>query len=88
VSRFHEHHGRQLVDEANVLGLLSLMFWALVLIISIKYLLFVMRADNGGEGGVLALTALACGPSGRCWAAPRGGSCWASSGRRCSTATA
>jgi KUP system potassium uptake protein len=56
---FHEHHGRQLiVDEANVLGLLSLVFWALVIIISIKYLLFVMRADNGGEGGILALTAL------------------------------
>ena len=56
---FHEHHGRQLiVDEGNVLGLLSLVFWALVIIISIKYLLFVMRADNGGEGGILALTAL------------------------------
>ncbi|MFN8050061.1 MAG: potassium transporter Kup [Acidimicrobiales bacterium] len=56
---FHEHHGRALVvDEANVLGLLSLVFWALVVIISIKYLLFVMRADNGGEGGILALTAL------------------------------
>jgi len=61
---FHTHHGRRLetVDpallEANVLGLLSLVFWALVIIISIKYLLFVMRADNGGEGGILALTAL------------------------------
>ena len=56
---FHEHHGRQLVvDEANVLGLLSLVFWALVIIISVKYLLYVMRADNQGEGGILALTAL------------------------------
>ena len=56
---FHEHHGRQLVvAEGNVLGLLSLVFWALVIIISIKYLLFVMRADNQGEGGILALTAL------------------------------
>ena len=56
---FHVHHGRQLVvDETSVLGLLSLVFWALVIIISIKYLLFVMRADNQGEGGILALTAL------------------------------
>lgn len=56
---FHEHHGRQLVvNEATILGLLSLVFWALVIIISLKYLLFVMRADNKGEGGILALTAL------------------------------
>src|SRR5687768_16380075 len=43
---------------ANVLGLLSLIFWALVIVISIKYLVFVMRADNCGEGGMIALTAL------------------------------
>ena len=43
---------------ANVLGVLSLVFWALVLVISIKYQLFVMRADNRGEGGILALLAL------------------------------
>jgi KUP system potassium uptake protein len=42
----------------NVLGLLSLIFWALILVISVKYLGFVMRADNGGEGGMIALTAL------------------------------
>jgi KUP system potassium uptake protein len=42
----------------NVLGVLSLIVWSLVLIISVKYLVFVMRADNGGEGGVLALIAL------------------------------
>jgi KUP system potassium uptake protein len=41
-----------------VLGLLSLFLWALVLVISVKYLGFVMRADNCGEGGVIALTAL------------------------------
>jgi len=46
------------VAETSVLGLLSLIFWALVIVISIKYLAFVMRADNGGEGGILALTAL------------------------------
>src|SRR5512140_924196 len=43
----------------NVLGLLSLTFWALIIVISIKYVAFVMRADNRGEGGILALTALA-----------------------------
>jgi KUP system potassium uptake protein len=53
-------HGHVLaVDEVNVLGVLSLVFWSLVLIISVKYLAFVMRADNDGEGGILALTALA-----------------------------
>ncbi|HET9201933.1 MAG TPA: potassium transporter Kup [Acidimicrobiia bacterium] len=46
------------VTRASVLGILSLMFWALVLIVSVKYLIFVMRADNHGEGGILALTAL------------------------------
>ncbi len=43
---------------ANVLGILSLVFWALTLVISGKYLLFLMRADNRGEGGILALLAL------------------------------
>jgi KUP system potassium uptake protein len=42
----------------NVLGILSLIFWALTLVISLKYLLFLMRADNRGEGGILALLAL------------------------------
>ena len=42
----------------NVLGILSMIFWALILIISIKYLLLVLQADNDGEGGILALMAL------------------------------
>ncbi len=42
----------------NVLGVLSLVFWALTWVVSVKYLTFVLRADNRGEGGVLALTAL------------------------------
>jgi KUP system potassium uptake protein len=45
--------------EANVLATLSMLFWALTLIISIKYVWFVLKYDNEGEGGVLALTALA-----------------------------
>src|SRR5688572_13189512 len=43
---------------ANVLGLLSLIFWSLTLVVVLKYLIFVLRADNNGEGGVLALMAL------------------------------
>ena len=45
----------------NVLGVLSMVFWALVLVVTTKYLGFIMRADNHGEGGVIALTALAGG---------------------------
>jgi KUP system potassium uptake protein len=52
-------HGHELeVVEGNVLGVLSLAFWSLLLIVSVKYLVFVMRADNDGEGGILALTSL------------------------------
>ncbi len=47
------------VTEAHVFGVLSLIFWALVLIVSLKYVLFVLRFDNRGEGGVLALLAYA-----------------------------
>src|SRR5690349_2409651 len=43
----------------NVFGIVSLVFWALMLVISLKYVAYVLRADNAGEGGVLALTALA-----------------------------
>ena len=42
-----------------MLGILSLIFWSLVLIVTVKYVLLVMRADNRGEGGILALMALA-----------------------------
>jgi KUP system potassium uptake protein len=44
--------------EANVLGVLSLMFWSLTAVVTFKYLTFVMRADNHGEGGIMALFAL------------------------------
>jgi KUP system potassium uptake protein len=43
----------------NVLGILSLVFWSLILVVSVKYAGFIMRADNKGEGGIMALTALA-----------------------------
>jgi KUP system potassium uptake protein len=42
-----------------VFGILSLIFWALVIVVTIKYVVFIMRADNNGEGGVMALAALA-----------------------------
>jgi KUP system potassium uptake protein len=45
-------------SHENVLGVLSLVFWALMFVVTFKYLLFVMRADNHGEGGILALMAL------------------------------
>jgi KUP system potassium uptake protein len=45
-------------DQANVLGVLSLVFWAMVLVVTIKYVLVIMRADNRGEGGILALMAV------------------------------
>ncbi|MEZ4639265.1 MAG: potassium transporter Kup [Caldilineaceae bacterium] len=54
---FHEEYGLA-VTAQNVLGILSLIFWSLIIVITLKYLLFVMRADNRGEGGILALTAL------------------------------
>jgi KUP system potassium uptake protein len=55
---FHGDHEIP-VTRDNVLGVLSLIFWALMLIVSIKYIAFVLRADNRGEGGVLALMSLA-----------------------------
>ena len=55
---FTEKTHELVVDQVNVYGVCSLAFWALVLIISVKYLSFVMKADNHGEGGILALTSL------------------------------
>ncbi|WP_409077396.1 potassium transporter Kup [Pseudomonas sp. FW300-N2E2] len=47
------------VNHDGVLGILSLIFWSLIWVVSIKYMMFVLRADNQGEGGIMALTALA-----------------------------
>ena len=47
------------ITEANVFGSLSLFFWALIVVVSIKYVSFITRADNRGEGGIMALIALA-----------------------------
>jgi KUP system potassium uptake protein len=50
-------HGFAATDQ-NVFGVLSLIFWSLILVVSIKYLVIILRADNEGEGGILALMAL------------------------------
>jgi len=54
-------HGLSKIESspANVLGILSLVTWALIIVISVKYVTFVLRADNNGEGGMLALMTLA-----------------------------
>ncbi len=46
------------VTPANVVGVLSLILWSLILVVSVKYIVFILRADNRGEGGILALLAL------------------------------
>ena len=47
------------LDHANLLGVLSLIFWSLMIVVSLKYVILIMRADNHGEGGIMALLALA-----------------------------
>ncbi|MGE7990545.1 potassium transporter Kup [Pseudomonas sp. NPDC089554] len=55
---FNGHFGIQ-ANAEGVLGILSLVFWSLVWVVSVKYVLFILRASNQGEGGIMALTALA-----------------------------
>lgn len=52
-------HGGLPTDALHVLGVLSLIFWAITLVVTTKYAIFIMRADNKGEGGIMALMALA-----------------------------
>jgi KUP system potassium uptake protein len=54
---FHGLHAIALT-HANILGVMSLIFWSLVMVVTIKYVLFILRADNEGEGGIYALAAL------------------------------
>src|SRR5215813_1501656 len=53
------------ITPENVLGVLSLIAWSLMIVVTIKYVIVIMRADNRGEGGILALTALALRSAGR-----------------------
>lgn len=55
------HYGHLNLSHDNVLGVLSLLFWTIIVIICIKYMMFVMKADNKGEGGILSLMTLAIG---------------------------
>jgi len=55
---FDEDHGLPL-NTPNILGIISLIFWALTIIVSLKYVILVLRAHNRGEGGIMALMALA-----------------------------
>ncbi|WP_158742180.1 potassium transporter Kup [Acidisphaera sp. L21] len=54
-----DHFTSEGVAEFEILGILSLIFWALIIVVTLKYVVLVMRADNRGEGGILALMALA-----------------------------
>jgi KUP system potassium uptake protein len=57
--------GAPIIERANVLGVLSLILWALIIIVTLKYVLILLRADNQGEGGTLSLLALAQRATGR-----------------------
>ncbi len=54
---FAGHH-ELAISQAHVYGVISLIFWAIMIIVSVKYVLLIMKADNGGEGGIMALIAL------------------------------
>jgi KUP system potassium uptake protein len=60
---FRECLAHGIRDQEGILGILSLIIWTLTLLVTVKYLTFVMRADNQGEGGILALLSLAFPPS-------------------------
>ncbi|MBF7688783.1 potassium transporter Kup [Acinetobacter rathckeae] len=51
------------LSEATIMGILSLVFWSMMLTISVKYVTFIMRADNNGEGGIMSLLALNLRPN-------------------------
>ncbi|MGN6112761.1 MAG: potassium transporter Kup [Luteimonas sp.] len=55
---FSPHYGL-VADHGTVLGILSLVFWALMIVVTLKYVTIILRADNDGEGGIMALMALA-----------------------------
>jgi len=61
---FHGPHAVA-ASEGNILGVLSLVIWSLVLVVSVKYVVVILRADNRGEGGILALTTLVTDPKPR-----------------------
>jgi KUP system potassium uptake protein len=58
---FNADHHAVHASAGDVYGVISLVFWSITMIVSVKYVSFIMRADNGGEGGIMALTALVQG---------------------------
>jgi len=83
---FAGHHPLPL-DQLHVFGIISLMFWSMMIIVTLKYVTIIMRADNKGEGGSLALIALINKNVGeRSWSTAS--SCSPCSPPRCSMATA
>ena len=62
-------HGHLALTPANIYGILSLMFWTLTVVVSLKYVLLILRADNNGEGGLIAMLALASQADDEWWAA-------------------
>ena len=75
------------VDPAHIFGVLSLIFWTLMMVVTVKYVLVAMRADNQGEGGSFALLALISRRARRRQVDGRTGHCWACWRPRCFTAT-
>ncbi|MGX5806451.1 KUP/HAK/KT family potassium transporter, partial [Bradyrhizobium sp. Arg314] len=57
----HASSGGNVADRTVILGVLSLIIWSLTITVTVKYIMFVLHADNRGEGGVLSLMALAHG---------------------------
>ena len=71
----------------DVSGVVSLIFWSVTLVVTLKYVTFILRADNDGEGGIMALAALVRGVSGTACGVRRSRWRWVCWARRCSTAT-
>ena len=77
------------LDAAHLIGAVSVIFWGLMLVVTLKYVLLILRADNRGEGGIMALTALAAEAAGKTPRPAHGPAAgWACSAPRCSMATA
>ena len=78
------HAGAGALTREMVLGVVSLILWALIIIVTLKYVVIVLRADNNGEGGTLSLVTWPNAPSATAPGSPSSSAWWAP---RCSTAT-
>jgi K+ transporter len=80
-------HGRVPLTPDNILGILSLVFWTLTVVVTLKYVTLILRADNNGEGGLIAMLALASQAVKDRPCCAQGCCCWASSAPPSSLAT-